>query len=349
MLASQTISPQPFPVPGSRGRFDAVVEFNQPVCREHFRLRLRISKTGGNVAFPPTRPGQFIQLGCRPPRLEQLPDLTGDEVEWSVERPPRLSQPELCGPTALLRRPFSLAGRGDDAQGSWVEVVHRVVGVGTSWLAALKSGDPVDFIGPLGNYFVLPEGKTNGLLVGGGVGLPPMFYLAEKLQAEGWSATAFVGALSHDLLAVSFREGSEPCDTTGNPTLSAYEFSRVGYRTVITTDDGSIGLKGRITFGLERTLSRLSPAELRATVIFVCGPEPMMHAVAKLAAKVGVDCQVCLEQAMACGMSTCQSCVVKIEDSKHPQAFTPSPENRPWRFKLACTDGPVFDSRKVVW
>lgn len=349
MPVSQIISSQPFPESGSRGRFDAVVELNQLVCREHFRLRLRVSKSGSNVVFPPTRPGQFIQLGCRPPGSEQSPDLTGGEVEWSAERPPRPSQPELCGPSALLRRPFSFAGRGDDERGSWVEVVHRVVGVGTSWLAALKPGDPVDFIGPLGNSFVLPEDKTNGLLVGGGVGLPPMFYLAEKLQAEGWSATAFVGALSRDLLAVSFREGSELCDPAGSPTLSAYEFSRVGYRTVVTTDDGSLGLKGRITLGLERTLSRLSPAELRATVIFVCGPEPMMHAVAQLAAKVGVDCQVCLEQAMACGMSTCQSCVVKIEDPLRPQAFTPPPENRPWRYKLACTDGPVFDSRKVVW
>lgn len=347
MTASQTILPQPAPPSGIRGRFDATVEFNRPLCREHFLLHLRVSNEGRK--FSPTWPGQFIQLGCRPPEPGQMPDLVGGEVEWSSERPPKLSQSELCGPTALLRRPFSFAGRGDDERGAWIEVIHRVVGVGTAWLAALKPGDPVDFIGPLGNWFVLPEGKSNGLLVGGGVGLPPMFYLAEAMRANNWTATAFVGALTRDLLAVTLKEGGEPPDPTGGPALLAQEFGKLGYRTVITTDDGSLGLKGRITVGLERALSRLTPAEIGATVIFVCGPDAMMHAVAKLAARFGVDCQVCLEQAMACGMSTCQSCVVKIEDAAKPQAFTAPPENRPWRYRLACTDGPVFDARKVVW
>jgi dihydroorotate dehydrogenase electron transfer subunit len=86
------------------------------------------------------------------------------------------------------------------------------------------------------------------------------------------------------------------------------------------------------------------------TLVFTCGPHAMMHAVAKLAAAHGVDCQVCLEQAMACGMGTCQSCVVKIDPAVYgqaPQGVTD--DGRPWRFKLACTDGPVFDSRVVVW
>jgi dihydroorotate dehydrogenase electron transfer subunit len=334
------------PAAPARSRFDAAVEFNRAICREHFRLRLRIA-TG--PAFPATRPGQFIQLGCRPPEGNGASDTLDAGLEWMPERPPVLTQPELCAPMALLRRPFSLAGRGDDERGTWIDVIHRVVGIGTAWLAGLRPGDRVDFIGPLGNWFFLPEGKSNGLLVGGGVGLPPMFYLAEALRDAGWSATAFVGALCRDLLAVTFNEGCEACDVEGNPSLSAQEFARLGYRTVVTTDDGSFGLKGRITAGLERTLANLSRDDARQTIIFVCGPDRMMHAVAALAAKFGVDCRVCLEQAMACGMSTCQSCVVRIEDTAKPQAFTAAPENRPWRYKLACTDGPVFDAREVVW
>jgi dihydroorotate dehydrogenase electron transfer subunit len=81
--------------------------------------------------------------------------------------------------------------------------------------------------------------------------------------------------------------------------------------------------------------------------VFTCGPEPMMHAVAKLAAMHDVDCQVCMEQAMACGMGTCQSCVVKIEEHEQPHAV--SETGRPWRFRLACTDGPVFRAEQVLW
>ena len=91
----------------------------------------------------------------------------------------------------------------------------------------------------------------------------------------------------------------------------------------------------------------LSPADAARAVVFTCGPEPMMHAVAKLAKQHGVECQVCLEQAMACGMATCQSCIVKIEDAKKPHGTTE--HGRPWRFKLACTDGPVFAAEQVVW
>ena len=322
---------------------------------------MRVSDSAG--PFPPTQPGQFIQLGCRTPNgAMNVEALFGQELEWEPGRMPVLAQPELCDRLALLRRPFSLAGRGDDAslpsgtgtfQGAgspdgrtWLEVIHRVVGVGTQWLSQLKPGDEVDLIGPLGNQFALTQGKSLALLVGGGVGLPPMFYLAEALRAAGWDAVGFVGAMTRDLLAVTFREGVPP-DAQGSPRPSVAEFARHNYPAVITTDDGSLGLRGRITAGLERVLQSLSPADLARSVVFTCGPEPMMHAVAKLAKAHRVDCQVCLEQAMACGMATCQSCIVKIEDAKKPHGVTE--HGKPWRFKLACTDGPVFPAEVVVW
>lgn len=317
-----------------RGLYPAQVEISRPICREHYLLRLR---THGR--FPATSPGQFIQLGCRPVANAMATEaLMGGEWDWVPGSLPQVRQVDVCERLAILRKPFSLAGRGDDAQGSWLEIVHRVVGAGTSWLAQLKTGDAVDLIGPLGNRFELSAGKSLGLLVGGGVGLPPMFYLAQALYQANWRAKAFVGAMTRDLLAVDWTEELAP---------QPKQFAQYGVESVITTNDGSLGIKGLITTGLEQVLSGLSREDAQQAVIFTCGPHAMMHAVARLAQNHGVDCQVCLEQAMACGMGTCQSCIVKIEDAIKPQAHTQ--DGRPWRYKLACTDGPVFKSQQVVW
>lgn len=300
--------------------------------------------------MPLTRPGQFIQLGCRPPNgYVDLPTMNGATLDVTPGHPPRLHQPELCESLALLRRPFSLAGRGSDEDGDWIDIIHRVVGVGTQWLAELHKNDPVDLIGPLGNAFQLPGNKSIGLLVGGGVGLPPMFYLAEALHQAQWQAIAFVGAMSRDLLAVRLNRNVE-VPTDGTPAQCVEEFARYDYPAVITTDDGSLGLKGRITAGLQQTLETMTDEERGRTVVFTCGPEPMMHAASRLAEQYGVDCQVCLEQAMACGMGTCQSCIVKIDPTHTPDAaHGQTADGRPWRFRLACTDGPVFNARDVVW
>ena len=326
-----------------RGRFDATVELNRPLCREHFLLRVRVAGD-----FPATRPGQFVQLGCRPPDSAiDFATLMGGELQWSPDRPPTPHQPEFCHPLAMLRRPFSLAGRGDDERGTWLDVIHRVVGVGTDWLSHLSPGDAVDLIGPLGNWFDLPGDKSIALLVGGGVGLPPMFYLAEALQAAKWDAVAFVGAMSRDLLAVTFADDAQP-DEGGRATPCVEEFARHGYATIVTTDDGSLGLPGRITRGLEMQLQRMTDDERARAVVYTCGPEPMMHAAATLAKAHGVDCQVCLEQAMACGMATCQSCVVRI-DAQGSDVVHGVIDGRPWRYRFACTDGPVFEAGNVVW
>ena len=333
------------PAGPARGRFDAVVLFNEPLCREHFRLRLRVADS-----FEKPIPGQFVQLGCRPPNGALDPGrLLGHSLVLGDEGWPDPTQPELCGQMALLRRPFSVAGFGLDSAGDggrWIDVIHRVVGVGTQWLADLQRGDAVDLMGPLGNWFQLPAERQRALLVGGGVGLPPMFYLAEALHDAGWDTVAFVGATTKDLLPITPARGVEP-HREGVPTPCIAQFARVAVPSVVTTDDGSCGLKGVITDGLERVLGGLSSDERHGTVVFTCGPVGMLKAAAKLAAEHGIDCQVCLEQAMACGMGTCQSCVVRIEATEAPHGRTP--DGRPWRYRLACTDGPVFEAGSVVW
>ena len=141
-------------------------------------------------------------------------------------------------------------------------------------------------------------------MVGGGVGLPPMFYLAQALRAANWDAVGFVGAMTGDLLAVTMRPDAVNCE--GEPSQSVTEFAEHGYASVLTTDDGSVGLRGRITEGLQRYIeSQMTQDDCSRAVIYTCGPEPMMRAVSRLAASHGIDCQVCVEQNMACGMGTC--------------------------------------------
>ena len=116
-------------------------------------------------------------------------------------------------------------------------------------------------------------------------------------------------------------------------------------RAVVTA---GLDLPGKwIRNHMRATVHRVRGMWLGRTVVYVGGPHPMMHAVAMIAGRRGVDCQVCLEQAMACGMGTCQSCVVRIED--HDKPSEGAAQGQPWRYRLACTDGPIFSAADVVW
>jgi dihydroorotate dehydrogenase electron transfer subunit len=318
-----------------RGQFEATVATNVPLCREHFRLVLRLP------SFPATEPGQFIQVACRDlaENYSQLP-----EIDWEPGALPRLEATELAGPLAMLRRPFSLAGRRDDHGGVELDLIHRVVGTGTEWLSKLKTGDSVFVLGPLGNRFELPPEGGIALLVGGGVGIPPMMYLAGKLK--GRKAIAFAGAVTRDLLALTITDDAPAPSAYGiDPLYNIDEFARHGIPAIITTDDGSYGFGGFVTQALESYLDKYFK-ESRLPIIFTCGPEPMMKRVAAIAADRGLRCQIAVERAMACGMGTCQSCCIKI---KKPDPALPPMPGQPWAYRLACTDGPVFDASSLLW
>ena len=340
MSLTRSAPPLPQPVP-RRNQFRCTVLANVPLCREHYRLVL------GVPAFPATEPGQFIQVSCRAPVGDDAGELEDLEVDWSDARPARLRGEEIAGPLALLRRPFSLAGRRDVSGGGVeLDIIHRVVGVGTGWLARLKAGDAVEVLGPLGNRFtLLLEGGT-ALLVGGGVGIPPMLYLAEKLA--GRRAVAFCGALTRDLLPLTITgDAPGPDDVEPRPTIQ--EFSRHGHPSVVTTDDGSYGFRGYVTQALERYLDQMvmrNPQPAIPPVVYTCGPEPMMKRVAAIAADRGLECQVAVERAMACGMGTCQSCCIRV---RKPDASKPPLVGRDWCYRLACTDGPVFRGAELLW
>jgi dihydroorotate dehydrogenase electron transfer subunit len=322
----------------TRDQFDCKVLSNSPLCREHFRLVL------GLPWFPPTEPGQFVQVSCR--GIEQDESERLGEVEWPSIGLPRLGGDEVVRPLAFLRRPFSLAGRRDTDRGVELDLIHRVVGVGTDWLARLSPGDSVGLLGPLGNRFALPPAGATAVLVGGGVGIPPMLYLAEKLA--GMPAVAFSGAVTKDLVPLTLAAGAtSPSADDTEPRMTVGEFSRYGIPSVVTTDDGSYGFRGYVTQALEAHLDRRHPRSASPRpVVYTCGPEAMMKRVAEIAAVRGLECQVAVERAMACGMGTCQSCCIrvrKLDPAKPPLV------GRNWCYRLACTDGPVFRGADLLW
>ena len=317
--------------PSTRSQFDSTVLHNVPLCREHYRLVLR------SPSFPKTEPGHFIQVACRDVGQGGAPDR---EIDWSPGR--HDTAEELSAPVAYLRRPFSLAGRRDTGDGVELDLIHRVVGVGTHWLSRLLPGDTVGILGPLGNRFQVPADGTTAVLVGGGVGIPPMLYLAERLARR---AVAFAGAVTRDLLPLTLTAPTAPHDEA-EPAAVVGEFSRYGIPSVVTTDDGSIGFRGFVTQALEQYLDRYRPGTSRPPTVYTCGPEPMMKRVAEIAAVRGLECQVAVERAMACGMGTCQSCCIRV---RKPDPSQPPLVGRDWCYRLACTDGPIFRGADLLW
>lgn len=331
-----------------RGQFLTEVVQLQPICREHYRLILRCDD------FPPSEPGQFIQIQCEDPLHFQTEDR---EYDWQEGQPFRVHIGELSRPGALLRRPFSLAGRRETHNGVEIQIIGRDVGIGTHWMSQLENGQKVSVIGPLGNAFELPPPGGIALMVGGGVGIPPMIYLAEKLSRDlvdpsvlkPRKGVAFCGATTRDLLALTItQDAPAPGRTSIDPLYNIAEFQRYNVPAVITTDDGSYGFKGYVTEALERYLDRwiTDQADRQRTVIYTCGPEGMMKSVARIAMRRNIACQVCVERAMACGMGTCQSCCIRVK--KDDPSSAPL-EGNDWCYRLACTDGPVFQAEQLLW
>lgn len=313
-----------------RGVFLCTVVSNVTLCEEHYRMVLEVDES--ERPFAPCSAGQFIQVQCRKP----VPQEGAIISEWQEGQPPHFTQPELLGRETLLRRPISLAGRSTVNGKTQLELIYRTVGVGTRWLSECVAGDKVSAIGPLGNAMPVTK-RPRAILVGGGVGIPPMIYMSKVLQAAGKDAVAFCGVRGENLLPLT--AGHEAPSTQVIATMCFSEFSRNDTPTVIASDDGSIGFKGFVTQAVDKFLDSCGwlPEEVAA---YACGPEPMMKSLADLCRKRHIECFLSLERHMACGMGTCQSCVVKIKDPA---------EECGWSYKLCCTHGPVFNAEDVLW
>jgi dihydroorotate dehydrogenase electron transfer subunit len=209
----------------------------------------------------------------------------------------------------FLRRPISICGI--DKQAGTIRLVFEVRGKGTEKLAELNKGSLIDIIAPLGNGFKVLEKGKKAVCVGGGIGTPPMLGIAELY---GENATVISGF--RNMSAVILQE----------------DFKAVGAKTVLCTDDGSAGRKGFVTEALAEVVANEKP-----DIIYACGPMVMLKGVTKIAEENGVYCQVSLEQRMACGVGACLVCVCRtVKDGEEFNSHV-------------CKDGPVFDSKEVVF
>jgi dihydroorotate dehydrogenase electron transfer subunit len=214
-----------------------------------------------------------------------------------------------------LRRPFSVMAV-DPAEDSFTLFV-KSVGAGSGALADMAIGQVAQVLGPLGQPFATPPPDVEPVMVAGGYGIAPFRMLSVELARAGRTGRLFYGGRSR--IDLQLRDG----------------FAENGVALVTSTDDGSHGVHGRVTGPLEAYLD-----EARGPVaLLACGPDPMLHAVARIGARRGLPVQVSLDPWMGCGVGTCLGCVVMMQKAD---------QERP-KYRCACTEGPVFDAREVVW
>ncbi|MDR1368292.1 MAG: dihydroorotate dehydrogenase electron transfer subunit [Candidatus Accumulibacter sp.] len=262
---------------------ESFVLFNTEISPGYRRMRLLVSEAFVRKAAP----GRFVML-----RVNDSTD-------------------------PLLRRPFAVFDTGAASDGAYFEILYRVIGRGTAMLSEKKKGDILDILGPLGKGFSLDDSAGEKLLVGGGIGLAPLYALARKLREASSTVRLFAGG------------------RVRGDILCADAFEAIGVECRFTTEDGSIGERALVTQPLVRHLESL---DIGAT-IYACGPEAMLRAVAKIAACRAIPCQVSLESRMACGIGVCLGCVVP---GRRHSVRTPD-------FRCVCAEGPVFDAREIDW
>ena len=219
----------------------------------------------------------------------------------------------------LLRRPFSVFEvLRENGRIAGLSLLSKRIGPSTTLIYNAKAGDRIQCLGPLGRPFAPVAAPDEAWLVAGGVGLAPFVTLAEVLRARDAKVKLYYGAR---------RAGELFC-------LDIFE--KVGVDLVLATEDGSRGERGRVTVPLERDL-KARPADA-SVMLYACGPEPMLEAVAKLGAAYGRPAQVSVERVMGCGIGGCYSCVIPIK----------MPEGKP-HFVRACLAGPVFRGSEISW
>lgn len=239
---------------------------------------------------------RFVLLKCTDPNAPLPPMMPGQFAQLRVDG----------SKETFLRRPISI--NFVDAKLNQIWFLVQLVGAGSRALGRLKEGDTLNALLPLGNGFSMPvSAEKKHLLVGGGVGTAPLLYLGAQMNLMGMRPTFLLGARTKDML------------------LQMEDFQRVG-DVYVTTEDGSAGEKGFVTqhsILFKQHFDRIS----------VCGPSPMMKAVAKFARANSVPCEVSLENMMACGLGACLCCVEKTVKGN----------------VCVCTEGPVFDINELTW
>jgi dihydroorotate dehydrogenase electron transfer subunit len=213
---------------------------------------------------------------------------------------------------ALLRRPFSIF----QVEGDTFSILYKTVGKGTDVLSRMRAGEELSVIAPLGHGFTVPPaGGETPLLVAGGYGMAAMFLLAQRSPQKG---IVFVG-------------GRRRVDI-----LCEKEFAAIGWEVRATTEDGSHGEKGFVTVPLLAEIGNWK-LEIGNRKLFACGPTPMLKAVGKIAEESNLPAELSMDEHMCCGVGTCLTCVIPVKAGDS------------WEYQRTCTEGPVFDSRQILW
>ena len=241
-----------------------------------------------------------------------------------------------CGPGVPMRRPLSIM-RASAAEG-WIEVLYKIVGRGLGELALRKPGEALSCLGPIGRGFAAHAERPRTLMIGGGVGIPPLVFLAETLAAESgsrWRPLVLMGSE----LPFPFRTETSRIAVTGMPpgaTAGMPLMDSCGVPSRLASLAGFPGCHAGLVTDLAHIwLASLAPAELAEVEMFACGPEAMLRAVAALARRHARPCQVSLEENMACAVGGCAGCTVLVQTPDGPA------------MKRICVDGPVFDAATV--
>jgi dihydroorotate dehydrogenase electron transfer subunit len=255
----------------------APIIFNQKVTLDTWLLGMKSPRIAKSA-----RPGQFVMIRVR------------------------------SGMNPLLRRPFSICGTERDS----FLVLYRAVGQGTAILTEAKGGEILSVLGPLGTGFELPGGDAIPLLVGGGIGVAPLLFLAQRLKKR------------KTLFMMGFASERE--------VLALPQIKGTRTQVSIATDDGSKGHRGFVTDLVEDYLVK-SAVDKKRHFLFTCGPKGMMSKMADISSRHGISCQFSLEASMACGLGACLGCAIK------------APESSGRAYVHVCKDGPVFRSESIDW
>ncbi len=231
-----------------------------------------------------------------------------------------------------MRRPLSIMRV--DREAGWIEILYKIVGPGLAALSRRRAGDRLSVLGPIGKPFELHPARSKPLLIGGGVGIPPMVFLAECMP-QGWQPLVLMGS------EIPFPFATRPSTilVPGIPegviaTMPSLDAKGVAAR--LASRSGFPGcFDGFVTELASAWLATLSPATLAEIEIFACGPTPMLEAVTRVAKRFDLPCQVSLEEFMACAVGGCAGCTVKVNTPTGPA------------MKRVCVDGPVFDGYSV--
>jgi dihydroorotate dehydrogenase electron transfer subunit len=240
-----------------------------------------------------------------------------------------------CDDTIPMRRPLSIM-RANPSEG-WIEILFKIVGEGLRALGAKKVGDSLSCIGPIGKGFTIHEERPQAVLIGGGVGIPPMIFLAEQMLRDGMHPLPLVlmgSELPFPFDCCESKIAADWLDEHPSQTIVLLEERDICARLASLSDFAGV-YRGYVTGLARRFLDSQTASALARTELFACGPTPMLEAVAALAREFDLPCQVSLEEFMACAVGGCAGCAVRVQTSEGPA------------MKRVCVDGPVFDASQV--